>query len=357
VRKIHEPSSRSVLEGHGEPICHGTLVSTRGLDGDDVELEELDGVGGPVVTCADVWLELVRPDDVALLASESKTPGVVDRVTGGPDVLASFADIVDGAVMIFAAALEGDVCVFRSTLDDLLAGLPARRRCGAGNHLLGPGGLPISGARGATPRRRIWVSCALGSSLGWVFVGDGDELGDSSAPPLTPVISGLIAQQLLCHGESLRRRQLTPRTSARSGGGSEGERRLCTPGREVGGLQIFLLFFLGRSFTTMEDGLGLSPNSVATAKTLEPCVGVGHVEADLGENTPQSPTWRTKCRWISCRKNTGYHAMDPKIRTQGAEHVRSRIAMKHGDGSLELSNALRTVERDAELYPGSGPSW
>jgi hypothetical protein len=74
--------------------------------------------------------------------------------------------------------------------------------------------------------------------------------------------------------------------SARSGSGSEGERRLCTPGREVGGLQIFLLFLLGRSFTMTEDGLGLPPNSIATVKTLEPWVGVGHVEADLGENTP-----------------------------------------------------------------------
>jgi hypothetical protein len=101
----------------------------------------------------------------------------------------------------------------------------------------------------------------------------------------------------------------------------------------------------------------LPPNSVAMVKTLEPCIGVGHVEADLGENTPQPPTWCAKCRWISCRKNTGYHAMDPKIRTQGTERVRSRIAMKHGDGSLESSNALRTAERDAELYPGSGPSW
>jgi hypothetical protein len=84
---------------------------------------------------------------------------------------------------------------------------------------------------------------------------------------------------------------------------------------------------------------------------------VTHVEADLEENTPQPPTWRAKCRWISCRKNMGYHAMDPKIRTQGAKHVRSRIAVKHGDGSLESSNALCTAERDAELYPGSGPSW
>jgi hypothetical protein len=84
---------------------------------------------------------------------------------------------------------------------------------------------------------------------------------------------------------------------------------------------------------------------------------VTHVEADLEEDTPQTPTWRAKCQWISCRKNTGYHTTDPKIRTQGAEHVRSRIATKHGDRSLELSNALRTIERDTELYPGSGPSW
>jgi hypothetical protein len=242
VRKIHEPSSWSVFEGHGEPIGHRTLISTHSLDGDDVELEELNGVGGPVVTRTDVRLELVRPDHIALLASEGKAPGVVDRVPGGFYVLASFADVVNGAVMIFAAVLKGDACVFRSALDDLAAGLPARRRCGPGSHLLGLGGLPISGAWGAAPFRRIWFSCALGSSLGRVFIGDGDKFGDSSAPPLTPVISGLIAQQLLRHGESLRRGQLTPRTSARSGSGGEGEQRLYTPGQEVGGLQIFLLF-------------------------------------------------------------------------------------------------------------------
>jgi hypothetical protein len=96
----------------------------------------------------------------------------------------------------------------------------------------------------------------------------------------------------------------------------------------------------------MEDGLGLPPNGVVAAKTLEPYVGVGHVEADLEENTPQPPTWRAKCRWISCRENMGYHAMDLKIRTQGAERGRSWIAMKHGDGSLETSNAQRTAERE-----------
>jgi hypothetical protein len=58
------------------------------------------------------------------------------------------------------------------------------------------------------------------------------------------------------------------------------------PGWEVGGLQIFLLFLPGRGIPTMEDGLGLPPNGVVAVKTLEPCVGVGHVEADLEENTP-----------------------------------------------------------------------
>jgi hypothetical protein len=95
-----------------------------------------------------------------------------------------------------------------------------------------------------------------------------------------------------------------------------------------------------------EDGLGLAPNGVAAAKTLEPCVGVGHVEADLEEITPQPPTWRAKCRWISCRKNTGYHATDPKIRTQGAERGRSWITTKHDNGSLKTSNAQHTAERE-----------
>jgi hypothetical protein len=126
MRKIHEPSSWSIFEGHGKPIGHRTLISTRGLDGDDVELEEFDGVCGSIVTRADVRLELVRPDHVALLGSESKAPGVVDRVPGGLDVLASFADVIDGTVMIFAAALKRDACIFRSALDDLAAGLPAR---------------------------------------------------------------------------------------------------------------------------------------------------------------------------------------------------------------------------------------
>jgi hypothetical protein len=83
---------------------------------------------------------------------------------------------------------------------------------------------------------------------------------------------------------------------------------------------------------------------------------------DLVKKLPPTPSGRTKmtthyCRWISCRKNMGYHTMDPKIRTQGAERGRSWIATKHGGGSLETSNAQRTAERDTELYLGLGPSW
>jgi hypothetical protein len=54
---------------------------------------------------------------------------------------------------------------------------------------------------------------------------------------------------------------------------------------------------------------------VDSAKAKTTTTIVTHVEADLEEDTPQPPTWRAKCRWISCRKNTGYHATDPKIRT------------------------------------------
>jgi hypothetical protein len=115
---------------------------------------------------------------------------------------------------------------------------------------------------------------------------------------------------------------------------------------------------LPNGLQAIEDLKTLSASTrVDSAKAKMMMTIVTHVEEDLEENTPQPPTWRAKCRWISCRKNTGYHATDPKIRTQGAKRGRSWIATKHGDGSLESSNAQHTAERNAELYPGSGPSW
>jgi hypothetical protein len=112
VWKVHEPSPRCILEGHGKPIGHHTLISTRGLNGDDVELEELDRVGSPIITRADIRSKLAMPNYIALLASESRAPRVVDGLVGDLNILASFTDVVDGAVIIFTMALEGDACVF-----------------------------------------------------------------------------------------------------------------------------------------------------------------------------------------------------------------------------------------------------
>jgi hypothetical protein len=72
-----------------------------------------------------------------------------------------------------------------------------------------------------------------------------------------------------------------------------------------------------------------------------------------GNNNPltnqQGNNGAPQCRWISCHKNTGYHATDPKIRTQEAERVRPWIATKHGDGRLDVERATHCRERDRAL--------
>jgi hypothetical protein len=60
----------------------------------------------------------------------------------------------------------------------------------------------------------------------------------------------------------------------RRSGGGEGERRLRAPGRDVGGIEIFFLFHLGRGALTTNDRLGVAPSSVVVAKVLKSCVGV-----------------------------------------------------------------------------------
>jgi hypothetical protein len=250
------------------------------------------------------------------LASKREVPRVVDELPGNLDVLARVTDVMDGAVMIFSAALEGDACVFWTALDDLAAGLSMRQRCRTGSRHLYWSSFAVPSAWGAGPRHRIWHTRTLSDPQGWVFVGDGDELSDSSEPPLAAALSGLVAQQLLCHGERLHRSQLTSRASTRRSGGGEGERRLCALGWEVGGLEIFFRFYLGRGALTMDDRLGVAPCSVAAAKMLKSCIGVGHVEADL-ENTPQPPTWHAKCQWISRCKNMGTMQRTQRNRTQG----------------------------------------
>jgi hypothetical protein len=75
---------------------------------------------------------------------------------------------------------------------------------------------------------------------------------------------------------------------------------------------------LSNGLQAIEDLKTLSATArVDSTKAKTVAMIVTPVEADLEENTPQPPTWRAKCRWISCRKNMGYHVTDPKIRTQG----------------------------------------
>jgi hypothetical protein len=52
----------------------------------------------------------------------------------------------------------------------------------------------------------------------------------------------------------------------------------------------------------------------AEAKMCETIVG--QVKADL-VNTPQPPTSRAKCRWVSCRKNMGTTQRTQSYRMQG----------------------------------------
>jgi hypothetical protein len=88
------------------------------------------------------------------------------------------------------------------------------------------------------------------------------------------------------------------------------------PRQDVGGLEIFLFLHLYRNLLATHDWLGVTPSSVAAAKTLKESTGVSHVDADL-ENTPQPPTWRAKCRGIFMLEEHGYHTKDPKVSNAG----------------------------------------
>jgi hypothetical protein len=71
---------------------------------------------------------------------------------------------------------------------------------------------------------------------------------------------------------------------------------------------------LSNGFQAIEDLKTFSVTTcVDSAKAKTVTAIITHGGADLEENTPQPPTWRAKCQWISCRKNTGYHATDPRI--------------------------------------------
>jgi hypothetical protein len=65
----------------------------------------------------------------------------------------------------------------------------------------------------------------------------------------------------------------------------------------------------------------------------------------------------TMCRWILCRKNTGYHAKDLTDSNTGAIRVRSRVRRNMAMEDSTRRRARRTTKSDTDPYPGSGPSW
>jgi hypothetical protein len=89
----------------------------------------------------------------------------------------------------------------------------------------------------------------------------------------------------------------------------EGARRaLRSPQRDDTANRLATLSYGLQDAKDLKTILAMTLIVVTKVKTRETIIA--HVEADL-ENTPQPPTWRAKCWWISCKKNTGYHAKDP----------------------------------------------
>jgi hypothetical protein len=66
---------------------------------------------------------------------------------------------------------------------------------------------------------------------------------------------------------------------------------------------------LGKRSATSASGASRRSPGPFTARPG--CRTLGRTLVHIMMEPPIS--WGSCCRWISCRKNTGYHAMDPKI--------------------------------------------
>ena len=64
-------------------VCHHLFAASGRLDGRRVDLEELDGVDGPVVLLRQLGAELGRPPHPTELGGEGTATGAVPRSTSG----------------------------------------------------------------------------------------------------------------------------------------------------------------------------------------------------------------------------------------------------------------------------------
>ena len=116
------------LRAMGEPVRHDSVVAPCGLDGQGVELQELQGVVLYIVAWREVRAELDRPDNATEAASERNRHAVGDHAVGegGAEVTPCGSAILDDAVVAILPTLDVHACVLRGSLHDLAV---VRRRC------------------------------------------------------------------------------------------------------------------------------------------------------------------------------------------------------------------------------------
>jgi hypothetical protein len=132
-------------------------------------------------------------------------------------------------------------------------------------------------------------------------------------------------------------------------GGSEGERRLRAPRRDVGGLEIFFLLHLGRGTLTKDDRLGVAPSGVAAVKALKVCVGVGNIEADL-ENTPQPLPGVPNVKGFRVARARVPHEGPKGIECRGSTREIKRVT-KNGDRRLDTPKKHTARQRATPILP------
>jgi hypothetical protein len=142
----------------------------------------------------------------------------------------------------------------------------------------------------------------------------------------------------------------------RRSGGGEGERRLHAPRREVGGLKIFLLFFLGQDTLATDDGLGVTPAALRRRR-LSSLALVSAMAKQIWKTHHSPLPGARNFGGFRVARTQGTTRRTQRIRTQGAIHVRSREQRSTAMEDLTCRRAHRMIESDTDFYPGSGPSW
>ena len=96
------------------------VVAPRGLDGQGLELQELQRAVLAVVARREAWLELDWPDDATEIAGKRTRRAVGHNAVGegGAELAPRGGDVLDGAVVAIPPALDVNTSVRRGSLHD-----------------------------------------------------------------------------------------------------------------------------------------------------------------------------------------------------------------------------------------------